>query len=65
VTVTPVVGKDKILFFELTRKCQGGQFLTYAGMYSAVELAQRKEFKEFLFNLADPQRILQELMIDN
>ena len=62
--MTAVIGKDEILFLQLSGKGKGGKFLSYAGVNRTVELTQREQLKEFFLHLADAERVLKDLMID-
>jgi hypothetical protein len=58
-----VVGKDKILLFQLPGEGKGGKLLPHAGMDSTVELALREEIQEFLLHLPDAERFADDPMI--
>jgi hypothetical protein len=53
-----MVGKDKVLFFQLAGKGNGRKFLAHAGMNGAVQFTLGKQFQKFLLYLPDAEGIL-------
>src|SRR5580658_2932344 len=63
VTMTAVIGKDKIPFLQLPREGKRRKFLPHAGMHGAIELSQREKIQEFLFHLPDAERLANDPVI--
>src|ERR1700760_1219344 len=63
-TMTTMIGKDKILFLQLSGKGQSRKFLTHAGVNGSVQLAQREKLQELLFHPPDAKRLTDDTVVD-
>jgi hypothetical protein len=63
VAVAAVIGKNKILFAELTRKGQRRELLAHAGVNGAVQLSLGEQLEELLLHLADAKGLADNAMM--
>jgi hypothetical protein len=62
--MTAMIGKNEIHFFQLPCKCNSGKLLTDAGMNSTIQLTLGKQLQKLFLYFPDPERLLDDPVID-